>query len=202
MTQDFPAEFGGHENPVEIFKLWFDEAHKTQLQNPNAFVLSTVATDGRPQSRVLLCKEIRDSGFVFYTNYESQKGQQLENQPAAAMNFFWDNLHRQVKITGQVSKLSRQDSVAYWESRERSSQLSQWVSKQSKPLARRAEMEMAISHAESEFEGKSIPCPDHWGGYILTPSKIEFWIGRSGRFHDRHLFTMVENQWAAQRLYP
>ena len=202
MTNDFPAEFGGHSDPFEIFKLWFDEAHQTKLLNPNSFVLSTVDKSGQPQARVLLCKEVTDTGFVFYSNYESAKGLQLNLQNKASMNFFWDSLSRQIKITGEVTRTSREESVQYWVTRDRMSQLSQWVSKQSQALSGREEMETAIAQAEKDFAGKDIPCPDHWGGYLMSPSKIEFWVGRSGRFHDRHLFTMVENNWAVQRLYP
>ena len=179
-----------------------DEAHRTQLKEPNAFTLSTVNASGQPHSRVLLCKEVRDKGLVFYTNYKSAKADDLEKNNLAAANFFWDPLHRQIRVNGEIVKLSREDSDAYWATRDRSSQLSQWVSKQSEEAQSREQMENELAQTEEKFSGQDIPCPDHWGGYLLKPSSIEFWVGRSGRFHDRHLFTMVENDWASERLYP
>lgn len=189
-------------DPWSTFQEWFAEAHKANLRDPNAMVLSTVDGNGAPQSRVVLCKEIRPQGLIFYTNYESAKGRQLAARPACAVNFFWDPLHKQVSMRGTVEKIPPAESDAYWRQRSRESQLSQFVSRQSAPLASRAQMEAEIAAAEKEFAGKDVPRPPHWGGYLFIPSQIELWIGQKGRFHDRFHYTKVQNGWAAQRLYP
>ncbi len=190
------------DSPWTTFKSWMTEAKATGLRDPNAMVLSTCGENGQPHSRVVLCKDIRDGAIVFYTNYGSPKGVQLHENKKCAINFFWHELHRQIKMEGAVEKASRQTSEQYWATRSRASQLSQWVSKQSQELKSRERMEREIEEAEKKFSGKDIPCPGHWGGYVFTPHSIEFWIGGVGRFHDRYGFTKVQNAWSLKRLYP
>lgn len=164
--------------------------------------LATSNLQGDLHTRVVLCKEWSDKGFTFFTNYNSRKGADLANQPKAAAVFYWDPIFRQVKITGHVQKTSRMESEAYWNSRPRESQLSQWISKQSEPVATRAELENAWQEADRKFANRKIPCPDHWGGYLLIPQSIEFWIGQPGRLHDRFEFQKSGDLWTYQRLYP
>lgn len=198
--------FLDQKNPLEKFMDWHDEARRTSLKQPDAFTLSTLGKDGALNSRVLLVKEVRPNwpsgGLVFFTNYKSRKGQELEHSPRAAMTFYWDSLFRQVHFWGAVTKVSRSESEAYWKTRPRASQLSQWISKQSTPVSNREQMEQEWAAADKEFAGRDVPCPEHWGGYLLTPMKVEFWIGRDGRFHDRFTYQLVENRWVGKRLYP
>jgi pyridoxamine 5'-phosphate oxidase len=203
LTQDFPKDFGGLTDPAAIFQMWWQDAHRTQLPNPNAFALSTVDGQGRPHSRIVLAKEIRENlGVVFYTNYQSDKGLEMAANANVAALFFWDPLHRQVRINGQVKRLTRQESEAYWNSRPRSRQLSQTTSLQSKAVPNREAMEHALREVEMKFENKPVPCPSHWGGYAIEVASVEFWSGHTDRFHDRYRFTKVEKTWTAQRLYP
>jgi pyridoxamine 5'-phosphate oxidase len=196
MPNDMPTD------PWREFQNWFAEAQKTSLRDPNALVLSTVDEDGNPHSRVVLCKEIRPEGLVFHTNYLSEKGKELSAHPQCAINFFWDTLHRQVRMNGTVKQLPAAESDAYWKSRSRDSQLTQFASKQSEGLASREQMLEEIKKAEREFQGKDVPRPRHWGGYLFSPEYIELWIGQKDRFHDRFLYTKVQSAWKAQRLYP
>lgn len=193
------------QTPLEILKNWLEDATaRANLKNPNAFVLSTANKEGRPSSRVVLLKEIRPEGLVFYTNYESRKGHDLNANPQAAVNFHWDALGRQVLLEGRVEKIPRGESETYWTTRPRASQLSQWLSKQSQIVPSREQMEREFVAAEARFANKDVPCPPHWGGYLFRPANVEFWIGRDGRFHDRYAYTYqkVENAWAGHRLYP
>jgi len=188
--------------PLELFRTWLEEAKGTSLKQPEAFTLATVSEGGQPRARVLLLKEIRPEGLVFFTNYNSQKGLDLKKNPKAALNFFWDPMARQVLWQGSVQKLPRAESERYWTSRPRSSQLSQWVSRQSQPVKDRSIMDAEWKIAENKFSNKEVPCPEHWGGYLLSPTYVEFWLGREGRFHDRYAYQKVENSWRGQRLYP
>ena len=172
------------------------------IKDPNAMVIATASLDGQPHARVVLCKEWGDEGFVFYTNYASRKGRELEAVPKASGLFYWDPLFRQVKIDGVVRQTSRARSEAYWNSRARGSQLSQYISAQSAPLDARATLEAAWARAEDDFKDRPIPCPPHWGGYVLEPRTIEFWIGRDNRLHDRHEFTKSPGGWTHRMLYP
>lgn len=202
MLQDRPPELSEDLPPLVLLERWMQEATKTSLRDPNAFVLSTVDQQGQPSARVLLCKEFTTDGILFYTNYESEKGQELATNPHCSATFFWDPLHRQVRLQGHAEKVSPQKSDAYWKTRERASQLSQLASKQSRPLDMRQSMEATVSELESHYAGQAVPRPENWGGYILRPERIEFWMGRTGRFHDRVLFTKVQGQWQESRLYP
>ena len=202
MTAVEANDFLQNKTPLEKFAEWLKEAQSTSLKQPDAFTLCTLTADSKPRSRIVLVKEIRDVGIVFFTNYKSMKGRDLERTPYASANFYWDTLFRQVNFQGEVSRLSRAESEAYWATRPRLSQLAQWVSQQSEPVDSRKKMEEELAAADQKFLGTSVPCPIHWGGYLLSPTKVEFWQGREGRFHDRYSYQKVENQWRGQRLYP
>lgn len=178
------------------------EARGLALREPSAMTLATSAAEGPPHARVVLCKGWSNDGFLFFTNYLSRKGKDLAARPFATGVFFWDGLARQVTISGSVQKTSREVSANYWRTRPRDSQVGGWASKQSEVATSRAEMEQAWREAESRFGTGDIPCPDHWGGYCLQPRTIEFWIGRPGRFHDRHLFERTGSGWTYRRLFP
>jgi len=207
MTQDFPKEFNGLTEPYDIFKLWWGEAHTLNLAFANAFTLSTCTRDGQPTARIVLAKEIRHGeGLVFFTNYDSEKGQHIQDNPQVAASFYWDPQFRQVKILGRAERVPRADSEAYWNTRPKDRQLSQWVSRQSQPVPNRSIMEKALAEAELQFKDASPTCPTNWGGYLIRPVSIEFWVGHDNRFHDRIRFTKSQPKdgalWRAQRLYP
>lgn len=201
-------EFLNITQPLEKFAEWFAEAKKIYekypklYKHPEAFVLSTTKKK-QPTSRILLMKELREKeGLVFYTNYLSQKGQDITKNPLVALNFFWSPLFRQVCMRGSVKKISRSESEKYWVTRPRDSQISQYISLQSQPVASREQLEKEWNLAKIKFKNKIIPLPKNWGGYLFTPTFIEFWTGREGRFHDRHAFTKEKKSWATTRLYP
>jgi pyridoxamine 5'-phosphate oxidase len=190
-------------DPTEQFLTWFNEAIDTQVIEPNAFTLSTINKKGRPSSRILLLKGVENNGFVFYTNYNSHKGQELINQGYGSLNFFWAELERQVRIEGSIEKVSSQESDAYFQIRPRGSQIGAWVSPQSEVIDSRDVLEARLAHYEKEFEGNPVPRPPHWGGFICKPDLVEFWQGRPSRLHDRILFLKEGyNDWKIQRLAP
>lgn len=190
------------QNPIEQFRTWFKDAFDGDVKEPNAMVLSTIKL-GKPSARVVLLKGFDAEGFTFFTNYESHKGKQLGDSPFAALTFFWDGLERQVRIEGEVKKVSEGDSDAYFWSRPISSQIGAWVSKQSEEVSGRDVLEKSQAFFEEKFKDVSpIPRPPHWGGYILKPSLIEFWQGRPSRLHDRILYSLEENTWKITRLNP
>ncbi len=172
------------------------------IREPTAMSVATASALDGLHLRVVLCKSWAADGFVFYTNYLSRKGLDLKQNPNAAAVFYWDPLFRQVKISGPVHKTSRLDSEAYWSSRPRESQLSQYISRQSQTVASRDELESAWQKAELEWRDKAILCPEHWGGYTLTPNEIEFWTGRPNRLHDRFIFEKTGKSWTYRRLAP
>lgn len=191
-------------NPLQLAKDWLKWAEENaQMDYPNAMNLATVDPQGHPSNRVVLLKEIDEQGFVFFTNYNSRKGEEIANNPYVAATFYWDKPFRQLKVRGQITKIEREKSEAYWQSRPRASQISQLVSKQSQPVKDRELMDSMYQKAEAEWRDKEIPCPDHWGGYHISPFELEFWIGSSHRFHDRFQFKKDSNHiWLAQRLFP
>lgn len=189
--------------PIGQFRKWFEEAQKAEVPELNAMTLSTVTPEGRPAARIVLIKEITDKGFVFFTNYESRKGHEMEKTPFAALTFFWQPLERQVRIEGRIEKADQALSDRYFASRPRGSQLSAWASPQSQEIPNRGMLEIEEKNYEEKFAGKEVPRPEHWGGYILTPDYAEFWQGRRSRLHDRIVYRpLSENTWERKRLAP
>lgn len=191
------------ENAIDQFQSWFQDAVTAGIEDVNAFTLSTVGENGTPSARIVLLKGIEQGGFTFYTNYQSDKARALKFLPVAAMTFFWQKLERQVRISGLVSKVSKETSEAYFHSRPRESQIGAWVSPQSKIIPDRQWLEDYLVEMQQKFEKEAvIPLPEHWGGYRLEPMEIEFWQGRSNRLHDRLLYTSVDKGWKIERLAP
>lgn len=189
-------------NPMSMFELWFDEAIAAEALEPNAMNLATATRDGKPSSRIVLLKQIRPDGFVFFTNYDSRKGKQIDQNKYCALNFVWYELERQVRIEGIVGKISDKESDAYFEVRPAKSKLGAWASPQSEVISGRKYLEDLIVDFESRFAGKDIIRPKDWGGYIVKPHLIEFWQGRSNRLHDRIQYTLKEDVWKIERLAP
>lgn len=190
------------EDPISLFGNWFDAAKRAGVYLPEAVSLSTSTPDGSPSSRMVLLKEFDNRGFVFFTNYESRKAKELEANPKAALLVHWAFLQRQVRVEGRVERVTREESEAYFRSRQRGSRIGAWASKQSRPLASRDELEQRVSDMKRRFEGDEIPLPDFWGGYRVVPKRIEFWQGRLYRLHDRIVFSRLENGWQTERLFP
>jgi pyridoxamine 5'-phosphate oxidase len=189
------------DNPIKQFEKWFQEALQAKILEPNAMTLSTIS-DNRPASRIVLLKGVDEAGFMFYTNYKSHKGCQIEENGFAALTFFWGDLERQVRIEGQIEKVSTQESDEYFAERPRGSQIGAWVSEQSKVISREELNERMVYFEEKFRNTLNIPRPEHWGGYRLIPDKIEFWQGRPSRLHDRILYTQSDESWKIERLSP
>ncbi|CAN5677724.1 MAG: pyridoxamine 5'-phosphate oxidase [Rubrobacter sp.] len=189
-------------DPVEQFRRWFDEALEADLHEPNAFVLATATRDGLPSARVVLLKGLDERGFVFYTNYEGRKGRELEENPRAALLFYWGELERQVRVEGTVSRTSEEESDAYYASRPRGSRLGAWASEQSRVVEGREFLEDRIGDLEAEYEGREVPRPAFWGGYRVEPEAVEFWQGRENRLHDRIVYRREDGGWKTERLQP
>ena len=189
---------------MQQFRQWMDEALAAKLDEPTALTLSTVSAEGQPSSRVVLLKGLPDdAGFLFYTNYESRKGRELAAQPLAALNFFWPGLERQVRVEGRVEKAPESLSTEYFQSRPRSSQLGAWASPQSQTIGSRAALEAReVEMAEAFGTQDPLPRPDFWGGYILRPTRLEFWQGRPSRLHDRIVYEGQAGDWRRSRLAP
>lgn len=189
---------------VQQFRLWLEEAIAAKLDEPTALTLSTVAASGQPSSRVVLLKGLPDdAGFLFYTNYDSQKGRELTAQPLAAVNFFWPGLERQVRVEGRVEKASEAVSTEYFQSRPRSSQLGAWASPQSQVIGNREELEALETAVAERFGAQDpLPRPSNWGGFILRPQRLEFWQGRPSRLHDRIVYEQENGIWKRSRLAP
>ncbi len=201
-TQNELLEENVLENPIKQFGKWFKEALDVQILEPNAMILSTVS-DGKPHGRVVLLKGFDENGFTFYTNYKSNKGNEVAETPFASLTFFWGDLERQVRIEGSIEKVSGTESDEYYHSRPRGSQIGAWVSNQSSVIAGREVIEQRLTELENEFKDvELIPRPAHWGGYCVNPERIEFWQGRPNRLHDRILFTKVGDDWKIERLSP
>lgn len=188
-------------NPLNQFNKWFDEVLKSELSESNAMLLSTV-NNGRPTGRIVLLKGVDETGFSFYTNYESKKGQEIEANPQVALTFFWKELERQVRIEGKIEKTSEKDSDDYFAIRPRGSQIGAWVSHQSEVIENREFLEQKQKSFEQEFEGVKVPRPPHWGGYRVIPDYVEFWQGRPSRLHDRLAYVLKDGVWVVERLSP
>lgn len=190
------------DNPLELFNQWFDEALHSEVTEPNAMALATADSKGRPDSRIVLLKGVEDGSAIFFTNYSSKKGKDLEENPYAAVTFWWAELERQVRMAGPVSKLPEQESRDYFNSRPRESRIGAWASDQSAPIDGRETLTERYKELEERFNGKEIPKPDHWGGYQIRIEEIEFWQGRPGRLHDRICYQLNGDTWSRERLAP
>jgi pyridoxamine 5'-phosphate oxidase len=189
-------------DPFTMFGRWFDAARGAGVLEPNAMVLSTVAADGVPSARTVLLKGLTAHGFVFFTNYRSRKAVELAANPHCSLLFGWYELQRQVRVEGSASQIPRADTDAYFASRPRDSQLGAWASAQSTVVGSRAELEAAYAEAEARFAGVDVPAPPHWGGYLVSPERVEFWQGRRSRMHDRLAYRREGSTWRTERLAP
>ncbi len=189
-------------DPFIQFTKWYESILNSKLNEPTAMMLSTADANGNPSARIVLLKEIDDSGFVFYTNYGSRKGKDLKENPKAALTFFWDELRRQIRIEGSIEKISRETSKEYFSSRPRESQIGAWVSAQSSVISNRDILENKFDELDEKFGNEEIPLPDFWGGYKLIPNYFEFWQGRDNRLHDRIYYKKENDEWKIFRIAP
>jgi len=191
-----------HRNPIEQYAVWFEEAVDAQLLDPYAMSLTTVSASGQPSTRIVYMRGIKSEGFVFYSNYSSAKGNDLALNNKVALNFFWGELERQIRIEGEVEKISEADSDAYFAKRPRESQIGAWSSVQSEEIIDRKQLEAKVVFYTDKFKGGEVPRPAYWGGYVVKPTKIEFWQGRASRLHDRIVYTKDGNDWKQYRVSP
>ena len=189
-------------DPIELFVDWLHAAEESGILLPESAALATATKDGRPSVRMVLLKDVDERGFVFYTNYGSRKATELDANPHAALCVHWAVLHRQVRVAGTVERVSEEESADYFASRPKDARLGAWASKQSQPLSGREELEARLREVQERFPGDDVPLPSFWGGYRLSPDRIEFWQGRANRLHDRLVFTRSEDGWDTERLYP
>jgi pyridoxamine 5'-phosphate oxidase len=189
-------------DPLAQFRRWLEEAEAAGVPEPNAMTLATAAPDGTPSARIVLLRGVDERGFVFFTDYRSQKGRELERNPRASLVFFWHPLERQVRVDGTVGRVTPAESAAYFATRPRGSQLGAWGSEQSAVVAERDALDRAVAEAEARFAGAEVPCPPHWGGFRVEPRQIEFWQGRPSRLHDRIRFARAAGAWTIERLSP
>ncbi len=190
-------------NPFEQFGIWFDEAVKAEVMEPNALTLATATKEGIPSARIVLLKGFDQKGFSLYTNYLSKKGKDMAKNPFASMVFFWPELQRQVRIDGKIVKLSKEESEAYFNSRPFESRIGAISSPQSQVIPNRESLDVVYKNMEEKYKGQSVPKPAHWGGYLLSPIAIEFWQGRPSRLHDRMKYVLMEKgKWKIERLAP
>jgi pyridoxamine 5'-phosphate oxidase len=209
--KDLRQHYGTHaleeekanKNPVKQFQFWFDEAMAADFVEPNAMNIATVSKDGDISSRIVLLKGFDEKGFVFFTNYNSNKARDLASANKVALNIWWDKLHRQVRINGSVEKVTREETIEYFHSRPRGSQIGATASQQSQVIENHAVLEEEYKKIESLYENQKIPCPDHWGGYRVIPVQFEFWQGRPNRLHDRLRYVKTDlGEWKIDRLSP
>ena len=189
-------------DPIRQFQTWFNDAIEAKLPLPEAMTLATATPDGKPSARMVLLKQVDDDGFVFFTNYKSPKAEQLDANPYAALVFYWSRLDRQVRVEGSVVRTSAQESRDYFQTRPRESQIGAWASAQSEVISGREVLEERARELETLYGDRDIDCPEHWGGYRLTPERIEFWNSRIGRLHDRILYERDSTGWSITRLAP
>ncbi len=189
-------------DPIKQFQLWFNDAVAAKLPLPEAMTLATATPDGKPSARMVLLKQVDHDGFVFFTNYQSAKAEQLDANPYAALVFYWSQLDRQVRVEGSVVKTSAQESREYFSTRPRESQIGAWASAQSQAIGSRDVLEQRAHELEELYSDREVDRPEHWGGYRLKPERIEFWKSRIGRLHDRILYIRNDNAWTITRLAP
>ena len=190
------------DDPLSLFHTWYQAAIASGVYLPESMALGTATRDGRPSVRLVLLKGYDEGGFVFFTNYESRKAGELEENPEATLVFHWAVLQRQVRIEGTAKRITKEESEAYFHSRPRGSQIGAWASLQSEPLTTRRDLEERVKKYEKKFDGGEIPLPPFWGGYRLSPRSVEFWQGRANRLHDRIKFVRDQGGWERLRLYP
>lgn len=190
------------ENPVDLFHEWMGEAERSEPNDPNAVALATATSDGRPSVRMVLLKGVDDEGFVVYTNLGSRKAGELSSNPYAALCFHWKSLTRQVRVEGQVSRVSDEEADAYFASRPRISQIGAWASKQSQPMQGRFELERRVAEYTAKFNIGTVPRPEFWSGFRIVPHTIEFWQQQTFRLHDRLVYHRDNDRWTTQRLFP
>ncbi len=191
-----------NKNPFDQFSNWFQDAVKSKIEEPNAMILATADKSGTPSLRVVLLKSVDIDGLIFYTNYNSQKGRELSENPNASILFFWLPLERQIRISGKVIKLDEKESFEYFKSRPYESQIGAWASKQSEAIDDRSELEKKFEKYKSLFKEGNVPLPPNWGGFKLVPQTFEFWQGRESRLHDRIRYSKSENGWDLHRISP
>ena len=190
-------------DPVKQFEHWFADAERAGMRMPNAMTLATVSPDGQPTMRIVLLKFFDERGFVFYTNYESQKARDIAQNPRVAIHFPWHDLERQVKITGVAERVSAAESVKYFVTRPKGSQIGAWVSNQSSVITSRQMLMSKFEELKQKFENKEVPLPSFWGGYRVVPESFEFWQGQESRLHDRFVYRLMDDQtWKIDRLAP
>ncbi len=190
-------------HPMLLFKRWFDEVEQfDKTSENNAMTVSAIDAEGYPKNRIVLLKKFNDDGFIFYTNYTSEKGEALIANPKVSLSFFWPSVERQVIVKGIAVKVSAEESDAYFASRPRGSQLGAWTSHQSRPIENRQVLADRLAELKQRFEGQDIPRPEFWGGFLVEPKSIEFWQGRPNRLHDRFKYSFDGKQWQVQRLAP
>lgn len=188
--------------PVAQFAKWFEEAVEARVMEPNAMTLATASKSGVPSARIVLLKGVDEKGLVFFTDYRSQKGSELERNPEAALVFHWPELERQVRIAGTTTRVGKEESEAYFRTRPRASRLSAWVSHQSQVVRDRQELEARVPEMNAKYPGEDVPLPPYWGGYRLAPRSFEFWQGRESRLHDRIRYLRDGESWRIERLSP
>jgi pyridoxamine 5'-phosphate oxidase len=196
------AKYEVDKNPITQFNTWFSEAIDSEIVDVNVMTLSTVSKEGRPAGRIVLLKGVENNGFVFFTNYASEKGIQLLENPFASLTFYWKELERQVRVDGEVLKISKEESELYFKTRPWKSRVGAWVSRQSAPISNRFELMRKFTLKATQLLGKEVPLPDFWGGYILIPDRLEFWQGRPNRLHDRINYRLIDGVWRTERLSP
>ena len=190
-------------DPIKQFQVWLDDAFAAKIPLAEAMTLATATPDGKPSARMVLLKQVDESGFVFFTNYRSAKARQIDANPYASLVFYWNQLERQVRVEGSVEKVSAEENRAYFQTRPRESQIGAWASDQSEVIWGREILEQRARELETLYCDREIDCPEHWGGYRVTPERIEFWKGRVGRLHDRIVYQrQSNNSWIITRLAP
>jgi pyridoxamine 5'-phosphate oxidase len=203
MSLSSPKEPRLPANPFDLFNHWFAQARRhRQIEMPEAMSLATVTASGDPTSRMVLLKDVSPRGFSFFTNIESAKGRQLLRRPRAALLFYWEVLHRQIRVEGTVRPVPKAEADAYFATRPRFSQLGSWASAQSRPLASRSKLLGRVESFGRQFKGKSVPAPDYWRGFRVEPRRFEFWQAQPNRLHDRWLYERKAGRWKISRLYP